>query len=534
MKNVAILGSSGGNLFNLGGAYPERLLQEIYTQLHSAGLGVSAVQFIAAEESMDVAKPTTAAAVYSITAEEKDKPQISFQGKLSEVNDAVKSSDAAIAAQIRAGAIDGIIIMSADPDRSNKEAILAAIEKKIPIVGTGGTSMAIITSKGANVIATSGTTGTNSRTRAISFTASLCKYWQIKYTPVLGSGDATMPGSDKSLLKRINIRSIMIPALPGFIAMAIVLALSHIPGLQSLNAIFELLLKGLPVIVAVIAAKQVSELDEVSIVAGVVAGVLSVEGGLIGGILGGIGAGIMVRYLFGLCLKWQFPMTTINIVAGGLSGLFSGLVMYYLLSPLALAAGDYIKLAIEATLAFSPILAGLLAGLVIWPAILGGVYHAVILPLVLLEMEKSGVSFLGAVDMIGLVMVAAGINLANVIAPREKSEAAVAAPGLLINLGFGTFVESAYPFMFSNKVVFAGAIFSAGVGGMLLGLLNIKGVAYVPAFASPFLSNNAFYMAIVMAVTLVLTCVITLLANKFVAIKKAVPESPTPGISAKS
>lgn len=420
MKNVAILGSSGGNLFNLGGAYPERLLQEIYTQLHSAGLGVSAVQFIAAEESMDVAKPTTAAAVYSITAEEKDKPQISFQGKLSEVNDAVKSSDAAIAAQIRAGAIDGIIIMSADPDRSNKEAILAAIEKKIPIVGTGGTSMAIITSKGANVIATSGTTGTNSRTRAISFTASLCKYWQIKYTPVLGSGDATMPGSDKSLLKRINIRSIMIPALPGFIAMAIVLALSHIPGLQSLNAIFELLLKGLPVIVAVIAAKQVSELDEVSIVAGVVAGVLSVEGGLIGGILGGIGAGIMVRYLFGLCLKWQFPMTTINIVAGGLSGLFSGLVMYYLLSPLALAAGDYIKLAIEATLAFSPILAGLLAGLVIWPAILGGVYHAVILPLVLLEMEKSGVSFLGAVDMVGLVMVAAGINLANVIAPREK------------------------------------------------------------------------------------------------------------------
>ncbi|MFM1230022.1 PTS sugar transporter [Yersinia enterocolitica] len=534
MKNVAILGSSGGNLFNLGGAYPERLLQEIYTQLHSAGLGVSAVQFIAAEESMDVAKPTTAAAVYSLTAEEKDKPQISFQGKLSEVNDAVKSSDVAIAAQIRAGAIDGIIIMSADPDRSNKEAILAAIEKKIPIVGTGGTSMAIITSKGANVIATSGTTGTNSRTRDISFTASLCKYWQIKYTPVLGSGDATMPGSDKSLLKRINIRSIMIPALPGFIAMAIVLALSHIPGLQSLNAIFELLLKGLPVIVAVIAAKQVSELDEVSIVAGVVAGVLSVEGGLIGGILGGIGAGIMVRYLFGLCLKWQFPMTTINIVAGGLSGLFSGLVMYYLLSPLALAAGDYIKLAIEATLAFSPILAGLLAGLVIWPAILGGVYHAVILPLVLLEMEKSGVSFLGAVDMVGLVMVAAGINLANVIAPREKSEAAVAAPGLLINLGFGTFVESAYPFMFSNKVVFAGAIFSAGVGGMLLGLLNIKGVAYVPAFASPFLSNNAFSMAIVMAVTLVLTCVITLLANKFVAIKKAVPESPTPGISAKS
>lgn len=111
--------------------------------------------------------------------------------------------------------------------------------------------------------------------------------------------------------------------------------------------------------------------------------------------------------------------------------------MYYLLSPLALAAGDYIKLAIEATLAFSPILAGLLAGLVIWPAILGGVYHAVILPLVLLEMEKSGVSFLGAVDMVGLVMVAAGINLANVIAPREKVRPRSLLQGCLLTLVLG-------------------------------------------------------------------------------------------------
>lgn len=72
-------------------------------------------------------------------------------------------------------------------------------------------------------------------------------------------------------------------------------------------------------------------------------------------------------------------------------------------------------------------------------------------------------------------MVAAGINLANVIAPREKSEAAVATPGLLINLGFGTFVESAYPFMFANKIVFGSAIFWAGMGGMMLGFLTSKG-----------------------------------------------------------
>ena len=75
-----------------------------------------------------------------------------------------------------------------------------------------------------------------------------------------------------------------------------------------MTEVFDLLIKALPVIVAVIAAKQVSELDEVSIVAGIVAGVLSVEGGIIGGIIGGIGAGIIVHYIFRQCVEWRFPL----------------------------------------------------------------------------------------------------------------------------------------------------------------------------------------------------------------------------------
>jgi len=520
MKKIAIIGSSGGNLYNLGGADPEKLLREIYVQCASAGFEVAAVQFIAAEASMDKAKPTTPAAVYTLSAGADSEPERTFKGTLADVNEAVKETDKAIAEQIRSGDIHGLIVMSADSQQANQEVFAAAVETQVPIVGTGGTSMAMIAAAKAKIVATSGTTGTTSRTRAISFIASLAKHWGIKYRPNLNNSSGGQVGSGKSLLKLMNIRSIMIPALPGFIAMAIVLAASHIPGLEKLNDVFELLLKGLPVLVAVLAAKQVSELDEVSIVSGIVAGVLSVEGGLIGGIVGGLLAGIFVRYLFELCLNWRFPMTTVNIVAGGISGLAAGLIMYYLLSPLALMAGDYIKLALSSALAYSPILAGLLAGLVIWPAILAGVYHAVILPLVLLEMEKSGFSFLGAVDMVGLVMVAAGINLANVIAPRERSEAAVATPGLLINLGFGTFVESAYPFMFANKVVFISAIIFSGLGGMMLGYFNIMGVAYVPAFVSPFMSNNAFYMGIIMVSVMVLTCITTIIANRFKAVVK--------------
>lgn len=553
MKKIAIIGSSGGNLYNLGGADPAKLLAEIYAQCAAAGMTVAAVQFIAAEASMDGVKAATPAALWTLPGGEQQPsadgataaqgaltgaeggaaapgsvsaaranaaPQRSVSGTLAEVNAAAAATDAAIAQQIHDGQIDGLMMMSADPQGANRAVLQAAVDAKLPVVGTGGTSMALIAAAKANVIAVSGTIGTTNRTRAVSFVACLAKHWGIKYRPDLGGSPSGSSASGKRLLQRFNIRGIMLPALPGFIAMALVLAASHVPGLEKLNDIFEILLKGLPVLVAVLAAKQISELDEVSIVAGILAGVLSVEGGILGGILGGVMAGIFVRVLFELCLSWRFPMTTVNIVAGGIAGLAAGLIMHYLLSPFALIAGDWVKLAISETLAYSPLLAGLIAGLAIWPAILAGIYHAVILPLVLLEMEKSGVSFLGAVDMVGLVMVAAGINLANVIAPRERSEAAVATPGLMINLGFGTFVESAYPFMFANKVVFFSAILWSGLGGMLLGYFNVKGVAYAPAFASPFVSNNALYMAIVMTLVMVLTCISTLVANRFKAVAK--------------
>lgn len=116
--------------------------------------------------------------------------------------------------------------------------------------------------------------------------------------------------------------------------------------------------------------------------------------------------------------------------------------------------------------------------------------------------------------MTGLVMVSAGITLANVILPRKRGEATLATPGFLINMGFGTFVEAAYPFMFSNKMVFAGAIGSAGLAGLLVGLFEVRGTAYVPSLVSPFLSNNVTGLTMAMAGGFVSSFVITLIANK--------------------
>ncbi len=512
MKNIAIIGSSGGNLYNLGGKNPRKLLDEIKNQCHAADFNIAAIQFIASEVSMDQAKADSKTSLFSI--DENGQMTQSPANTLEKINERAKKADEQIAALILNKTVDGLIVMSADAENANQQVIDTAVKMNIPIVGTGGTSMAIISAKGANVIAQSGTTGTTNRTRAISFVAALAKYWDVKYKPTIGDANKANAENSGSIWKNINIRGIMVSALPGFIAMALVLALSKVPLFSGLQDIFDIMIGALPIIIAAIAAKQVSNLDEVSIVAGVVAGVLSVDGGIIGGIIGGILAGVFVHYFFLKCISWKFPMTTVNIVTGGIAGLLAGLLVYFLFAPIALFIGDGIKIAIESTIAFNPILAGLLGGLLIWPAILGGIYHAAILPIVLLEMEKTGVSFLGAIDMVGLVMVSAGINLANIIAPREKGEAAAATPGFLINMGFGTFVEAAYPFMFSNKIVFAGAILSAGVGGALVGLFDVRGTAYVPTFTTPFLSDNPLGFVIAMLAAFILSFAITLIANK--------------------
>ncbi|MEH7383357.1 PTS sugar transporter [Bacillus sp. JJ1533] len=519
-KKVAIIGSSGGNLYSLGGKEPEKLLSELLLQIEAAGVKCASLQFIAAKGSMDSVKESTETTIYGWDPEQ-NKPTIIAQGTLKEINVEAEKMDQEIATKIENGEIDGLIFMSADPNGANKHVVETAAKRKLPATGTGGTSMATISSKGVNVISTSGTTGTTNRTRAVTFMTSLSKHWSISYRPIIGKVASSESTQNVAGLpwKRINIRGMMLSSLPGFIAMALVLALSKIPALSMMGDVFDVMIKALPVILAVIAAKQVSDLDDVSIVAGIVAGVLSVNGGIIGGIIGGIGAGLLVQYIFRKCVEWKFPATTVNIAAGGIAGLISGLIVYFLIAPIALQIGEGIRSLLDTLVSMNPIFAGLIAGLVIWPAIIGGIYHAAILPIVLLEMERTGNSFLGAVDMVGLVMVSAGITLANIVAPRDKGEAAVAAPGFLINVGFGTFVEAAYPFMFSNKFIFAGAVISSGLGGLLVGLFDVRGTAYVPSVMAPLLSNNTVGFIIAMLGSLLCAFIITLFVN-LVAKKK--------------
>lgn len=511
MKRIAILGSSGGNLFSLGGKDPNKLLGEIIVQADSAGIEVNNVVFIGATDSMDSIKDSTKASLYEIN----NKKIVSSElFSLEETNKLATTADEVLAKMILNDQVDGLVIMSADPKKINIASLEAAATKKIPIVGTGGTSMAFIQSMGCKVISVSGTTGTTNRTRAISALTSLSKHFGIKYRAVITSSNGEKAASG-SIKDRISIRGIMLAAIPGFIAMALALAIGKIPGLGVFGDIATILIGALPVLVAVIAAKQVSGLDEVGIVAGVVAGFLSTDGGLIGGIIGGIIAGILASIFIRKAIEWKMPGTTANIIAGGIAGLIAGLFVYFLIAPVALFLGDGVRTLIDFTVGLSPILAGVVAGLLIWPAIFSGVYHAAILPIVLLEMETSGTSFLGSIDMVSLVMVCAGITLANIVFPRRKDDRSIAAPGFAINLGFGTFVEAAYPFMFSNKLVLGAAIVSGGIGGFFVGLFNVRGTAYVPSIVAPGLSNNPLGFAIAMLIAMGSAFALTTLANRF-------------------
>ncbi len=512
-KRVAIVGSSGGNLHGIGGNNPVALLEEIKRQCDAADIEIAAVQYVAADRSLDGADESTGARLFTMS---DGTISASPSGTLKEVNSAAATVDSDVAKLISGGTVDGVILVSADPEGANREVVSAAASTGIAAVGSGGSSVAAAQSAGISFLSMTGTTGTTNRTRAIGYVSALAKHWGLSYRAVIGARTSVEVGS---IWKNFDLKGIMVPALPAFIVMALTLAISKIPGVPWFGDIFGLLIGALPIVVAVIAAQKVSGLDEVAVVAGLVAGVLSQEGGILGGIVGGMLAGVLVAHLLRLAFRWNFPGTTANIVAGGLAGLIAGMVVFVALAPITEALGNGLRTLIDNSVALSPIIAGAIAGAIIWPAIIAGFYHAAILPIILLEMEEVGTSFFGAVDMGGLVMVSAGITLANVVAGRRAGDRAVAAPGFAINVGFGTFVEAAYPFMFSDKLVFAGAIIASTVSGALAGVLGVRGTAYVPSIVAPGLSNNPLGFLVVMLAGLGVAFAFTFVANRIAKAK---------------
>jgi hypothetical protein len=98
-------------------------------------------------------------------------------------------------------------------------------------------------SLGANIISSSGTTGSTNRTRAVGYISAFASEWKTKYQAVIGKSSEVDTGN---ILKRISVRSIMMSSLPAFIAMALILAIGQIPFLKSsVGPVFDVLIAAL-------------------------------------------------------------------------------------------------------------------------------------------------------------------------------------------------------------------------------------------------------------------------------------------------
>ncbi|GHU13338.1 hypothetical protein FACS1894161_3200 [Spirochaetia bacterium] len=352
MKKVAVVGSSGGNLYNLGGKDPRALLAELKKQLEAAELEMFRVSFVAVNQPMDGIKGDAPATLWTL---ENGVFAESDRKSLDEINELAKKLDQAIAAEINAKEIEAMVMVSGSPDGVNRLAVEAAAKAGIPVTGTGGTSTSKAQAMGVKMIAVSGTTGTTNRIRAIASAVALSKHFGTKFRPVLGSVEGS--GVSGSPFRRINVRGILMASLPGFIATALSLAvwqiLTKVAPDAVITGLFEeiqqKLLDVLPVIIAAVAARQISGHNEVGIVGGVVAGILSTGGGILGGLAGGILAGILIHYIILFALGKGWPGTTANIVGGGISGLVAGLVVFFFLAPIALWLGNSVRFVIDWT-----------------------------------------------------------------------------------------------------------------------------------------------------------------------------------------
>jgi hypothetical protein len=134
MKHIAIIGSSGGNLYNQGGADPEKMMKEIFTQAESAGIEVAYIQFIGTGASMDNISMDAKAKLWTLSG--KNAVGCSEEKTLKEINQMAEETDKELAGLIEKGEIDGIMLLSCDPKGVNRQALTAAAAKMISALET--------------------------------------------------------------------------------------------------------------------------------------------------------------------------------------------------------------------------------------------------------------------------------------------------------------------------------------------------------------------------------------------------------------
>jgi hypothetical protein len=552
VKNVVVIGSSGGGTATLGHTDAPRLLQTIHMQLQRCGAVLHSACFVALEggKGMDAANVDTDTATAFLIASSYSSSSSSSseltcfpwkRGSLRDVNRSIREmQDAKIATDISRGTIHGLICISCDP-KLFRQTLLAAAKAHVPVTGSGGKSLSQAVSLYGITLSgnAGGSVATTSYSRAVSYTYALASHWKrcygmenhetatISWTSVW---NACLPVFWGVCLAKATLQNILYFVESNGFLQNLLTDISH--GHTIVEDVCTLLRatiaalesRVLPTACAVIMAttnSSNSPQEHLPVSSLLMSSALasafcwqSVVSGLIAGYLV---RRLAPRVLF-QCILANVPATMTNLVTTAGTGCAVAVLVAPLI-PVLRQLSALIRWSIVASVVSLPVtisdsefLTELIRALIgcIWGCFCcygskTGWYHSFFLPTVLIEMELGDPSFLGAIDVLTLVMVCAGI-CGGAIAARKLcdtvnvSECNLSEPDILlcwralsINLACGDFIEACYPFMEKYSVINISGYFGSGISTAWL-------IANEPSFDK--VARSSAYLPLPMSIAL--------------------------------
>ena len=491
-RKIAVVGSTGGNLFSQGGRAVRILLDRIESEGLSWDCEISRIVFLCADQSLDNVRDQAPAYLLSRGFESGIGKST---GNLVEVNVAVRNLSNRLADELRRGEIDALVSISADPVGVNREVFEAAKVKRIPIVASGASSVAWIKAMGCHVVYSTGTTGTTADLRAINYMAALSRFWQNK------PGTA-VTGRLSKALKQMSF-GFESWCLPYFLVIVILKSLTDY-GINAVVPVYDGLTRFSALIACVAVSRSHLRAPGIGMAVVMSLGIIaSVTGsGFIGGTVAGLAGAILLNVVVYTLAGRKMP--------GSAMSLLVYLLAVVPLCAALLSAGKYLfqlnQIIIWAVLALygsKLFWIGFVVGAAFWPLIEIGLYHRLILPLILLEIGTRGASVMGAFDLVCLVAPAVGAGLAALLLARDRVSECLHVLGETIL--YGTNVEYVYTFTGKSWGAKICLWILCGAAGLCICRFKLSGVGYLPVFLVPLLVQNGKLLAVLIAAVSVST-----------------------------
>jgi hypothetical protein len=519
-KAVLVLASSGGGTATLGHTDPSALLHTIHAELKSINAFIKHALYVAlcdgsgldladasrtqvvlweakfGDDSGTFANTTSPSQSASSSQHASDIQQLTTQAALCDTLENVNAYisnqryDEQLAEQIQQGDIHAILCISCSPSLFPLTLSVAA-RTSIPVTGSGGTSLSQAASlyQVRLVGSAGGSVATTSATRAISYTSSLAQDWKRPYsyqqhmaTRRGKLSETTAPTTTSVLSSCLGVawaiclmKNLVIPWLKRGVWLSFHYDISS--NLQPLCYMLERWC--LPVTCSIIMATSSSSTAVVNnnnppptIIMAAVLAIASSEQSLLGGLLAGKLVALLSERIMFHCITHNVPATMTNLLtSGGLGAVIALFLMPVM--PLFRATTTFMRQYILWSVQQADHRLNMVSafgwGLLSCHGSRVGWYHAVHLPLIMVEMEQGHASFLGAIDELTLVLVCAGVCLGKLMVrafqPEQISDAdgALCWRGIRINLLYGDFVEACYPFAEASGLINVACYMASGL-----------------------------------------------------------------------